>query len=504
MTTLRLVPDAHDNDPGDEGFEEMSDDRDREGPTGPVARCFYPCTDTGNGERFAAQHRGRAIFVPAWGQWAVHDGQHFVGDPGNVHVGALAKQTLRAIYGEAERATDDKVRTAIATWAKKSEERARREAMIALARSEPGIAVEHTALDADPWSFNVLNGTIDLCRGKLRPHRASDLITKLAGVHYDEKATCPRFERFLHEIMAGDGDRIEFLRRFLGYALSGDVREHAFCFWYGPKGGNGKSTLTELLFWVMGGYAIKSAPDLLFRSEHQDRHPTELADLFRARLVVCNETSGKRTWDDSVVKDVTGGDVVKARRMRENFWSFEPTHKLLVFGNHKPHLANPDDGGMRRRLRLVPFDVSFTGNPNRRLGEELRSEAPGILAYLVRGCLDWQKHGLTEPPVIVAATGAYFAEEDTIGRFVIECCDLDPTARITAKALRDANATWADEAGERPATAKAMATWLQNHGVSPKSVRTEKGPRHGWIGLRLRELADRSSDVTGGQCDLPS
>jgi putative DNA primase/helicase len=304
--------------------------------------------------------------------------------------------------------------------------------------------------------------------------------------------------------MADDLERVEFLRRFLGYCLTGDVREHTLCFWYGPKGGNGKSTLTELLFHVMGDYAAKAAPDLLFRSEKSDRHPTELADLFGVRLAVCNETSRVRAWDEPTIKDVTGGDVIKARRMREDFWSYTPTHKLVVFGNNKPRLQNPDDGGMQRRLRLVPFDVTFRASPDRKLGAALRDEAAGVLRYLVDGCLAWQRDGLTDPPAVTKATGAYFAEEDLIGRFVADRCQLDPAAKVPRKTLREALVEWADEAGERPPSAKAIAKWLQDHGVTEKRVRTEAGSRDGWLGIRLRDLTDDRNDPRETQCDLPS
>jgi putative DNA primase/helicase len=478
-----------------------------EGESGPAPR-FSNLTDTGNAERFAKMHRPRARFVAAWNEWIAYDGHRWARDPGRVRVGAMAKAAVRAIYGEAAKATDPELRAALVRWGEKSEAAAARSNMIDLARSEPGMSVDYMRLDADPWLFNCANGTLHLKTGEFRPQRADDLLMKMSQVRYNPSAQCPRFQKFLEEIMGGDVALIELLERSLGYALTGDVSEHVVFFWHGEEGGNGKSTLSETVLKIMGDYGAKAAPDLLFKGERTERHPCEIADLFGVRFLVCNETDGKRPWDEPTVKDLTGGDQLKARRMRENFWPFNPTHTIVVYGNKKPRLKNPDDGGMRRRMRLVPFVVSFSGNPDRTLGAELAKEAPGILSLLVRGCLKWQGKiegydaGLTDPPAAVAATAGYFAEEDIIGRFFSDRCTFEPTAKIARKTLRAALIEWTEEAGERMPDAKALATSLQKRGVTEKSVRTEKGPRDGWLGVRLRELMDEPEEEEGGQCKL--
>jgi putative DNA primase/helicase len=459
------------------------------------------CTDTANAERFAAMHRARAKYVRQWAMWLVYDGRRWAKDPGGVRVGALAKETVRAIYGEAKKCTaDPALRQALAAWASESEGKRLREAMTVLARSEQGMAVDFTDLDAHPDLLNVANGTLDLRKGELRPHNPADLLTKLAPVKYDARATCERFGAFLDEIMVGDKDSVEFLRRFLGYCLSGSIREHAMCFWYGEAGGNGKSTLAGVMFQVLGDYAIKSAPDLLFRSAKTERHPTELADLHGARLVVCNETAKTRTWDAALLKDITGGDPIKARHMHQDFWSFKPTHKLVVFGNNKPSIADTNDGGLKRRLRLVPFEASFTANPDKKLDATLRKEAPGILHYLVQGCLAWQRDGLTEPTTITEATADYFAEQDVIGRFVRERCDLNPLAKMPKRDLRLALERWAEEAGEEKPNAKDLTRWLGKEGIESTSVRDASNkPVDGWRGIRLKLEAQADKSTTSAQ-----
>jgi len=446
----------------------------------------HPCTEIGNGQRFASQNRGRAVFVPEWAKWLAFDGRRWAPDEGGVRTAALAKDTAREIAAEASRKFDSDDRKLLLKWAAESSSKRALDMMLWLARSEAGMAASFRDLDRDPWLLNVANGTLDLKTGALRPHAAGDMITKLAPVAFDPEATCPRFERFLSEIMAGDAERVEFMRRFLGYCLTGSIREHALCFWYGSTGGNGKSTLAAVLFELLGEYSAKAAPDLLFKGANTDRHPTELADLYGARLVVCNETAQSRTWDEATVKDITGGDPIRARRMREDFWSFDPTHKLVVFGNNQPSIANAADGGLRRRLRLVPFEVSFSAKPDRELDAQLRGEAPGILAYLVQGCLAWQKDGLTEPPAMVAATAEYFADQDIVGRFVAARCDLDPSARVPRKELRGACQAWAEEAGETPPHPKEIARWLKAHGVVDRDTRDGGRTVNGWQGIRLK------------------
>jgi putative DNA primase/helicase len=458
-----------------------------------AANTSIPCTDTGNAERFADLFGHKAKFVAQWNMWIVYDGKRWCKDSAGVMVGALAKETARSIYKEVAKIEDNEARQAMLDWATESEGKRQREAMVFLARSEPGIAINFTALDTDPSLLNVDNGTLDLRTGLLRKHDPKDLHTKISPVRYDATATCPRFEQFLLEIMAQDKGSVEFLRRFLGYCLSGSIREHTMCFWHGELGGNGKSTLTGVMFHLLGEYAIKAAPDLLFKSGDRDRHPTELADLHGARIVVCNETAKSRTWDESTVKDITGGDPIKARRMREDFWSFQPTHKVIVFGNNKPTIADTNDGGLRRRLRMVPFEVTFTGAPDKKLDSTLRKEAPGILAYLVQACLAWQgkiegqEPGLTEPAMIAEATAGYFAEQDAIGTFIAERCDLNPLAKMPKKDLRVAIETWADEAGEEKPSPKDVAKWLEKHNVRRTTVRDSSSKTvDGWAGIRMK------------------
>ncbi len=282
--------------------------------------------------------------------------------------------------------------------------------------------------------------------------------------------------------------------------MTGDVREHVLAFWHGD-GGNGKGVLGALLLHVLGDYAIKAAPDILFRSEHTDRHPTELADLWGRRLIICNETTRGRAWDEGTVKDTTGGDRIRARRMRENFWEFEPTHKLVVWGNTKPRITCVDDA-MKRRLRLVPFGVSFVGRENRNLLSELLEEAPGILARLVRGCLDWQQHGLPSPKAVSDATADYMRDEDVVGQFFDRECVFEADAKASRKEIRNRYVKWSEERDEKPMGAKSFAEALRRRGALDRQVRTTDGVRDGWAGVRLATEAERAARATWARRDV--
>jgi len=231
---------------------------------------------------------------------------------------------------------------------------------------------------------------------------------------------------------------VEYLQRLAGYALTGDIREHVLAFFFG-KGANGKSTFLRTLLTILGDYASPAPRGLLFRSRGE-RHPTELASLFGRRFVTCSEIEDGQAFDEALTKDLTGGDPIECRRMREDFWSFEPTHKLFVAGNHKPSVRG-DDEGIWRRMRLVPWLVTFAANEqDKRLVEKLLTESPGIVAWCVRGCLDWQSNGLAEPATVRKATDEYREESDALGEFFRLHAVFDAAARVARKDLREAYA----------------------------------------------------------------
>jgi putative DNA primase/helicase len=448
-------------------------------------------TDVSNAERLVALHGADLRYVGTWSKGLAWDGARWpLDDEGNWQRAAintsrvLVEEALDAVREAAQGGDEAAMKRAKADLAKAIATQAsnRLAAMVAVARSHRSIIIRHDQLDADPWLLNVKNGTLDLRTGKLRPHAREDLITKLAPVAYDPKATAPTWDAFLGRAMGGSQDLVDFLARIVGYALTGDVREHVLAFFFGG-GANGKSTFLSTMHAMLGDYASPAPRGLLFRARGE-RHPTELATLHGRRFVTCSEIEEGLSFDEALVKDLTGGDPISCRRMGEDFWSYAPTHKLFLAGNHKPAVRG-DDEGIWRRMRLVPWVVTIPETErDRALPEKLRAELPGILAWAVRGCLAWQAKGLDAPEAVHAATRAYREENDGIGEFFRLHVVFDPAATIARRTLREAYENFCEENGAQALGAKRFAGRLREHGVTETKVRTPS-PRDGWRGVRL-------------------
>ncbi|HUT91967.1 MAG TPA: phage/plasmid primase, P4 family, partial [Thermoguttaceae bacterium] len=435
-----------------EAIKQAPDTRAEDDPQGqeiPTSRAaMLRLTDIGNGQRLANLHGNDLRYCWPWSKWLVWSGQRWkLDDVGGV--AARAKATVRSIYSEAARAEEDSERKAIAAWARQSERRERVAAMVDLARSEPGIPILPDQLDRDPWVLNCTNGTLDLQTAKLRQHDRMDYLTKLSPVAYQPSAQCPRWDAFLEDIFQANAELVGFVQRLAGYCLTGDVSEQVLPIFHGI-GANGKSTLVSTLLEMLGSdYSMKAPADFLV-AKRDEAHPTGLADLAGKRLVACQETEDGRRLAESLVKELTGGDPQRARRMREDFWQFWPTHKVILATNHRPAVKGTDYA-IWRRLRLVPFNVVIPPDArDKHLLDKLRGELEGILAWSVRGCLEWQRDGLREPGDVVTATDNYRNEEDIVGVFLAESCDQDAETWERGKALYAAYKRHCEDSGEHP------------------------------------------------------
>lgn len=446
----------------------------------------FHTTDLGNADRLVARHGADLRYCHPWQKWLVWDGSRWrVDDTAEVH--RRAKETARSIYAEAAAipGTDQAAearRKELGAWARRVEARDRLSALVDLARSDESIPVLPAQLDADPWLLNCLNGTLDLRTGQLLPHQREHLLTKLAPVAYDPGATCPTWLAFLDVILRGDVDLIGFLQRFVGYAITGVIREHVLVVCYGT-GSNGKSTFLETVGEMMGDYAWQAPPDLLMLKS-LEAHPTDVAGLFGVRFASCIETASGRRLDEARMKMLTGGDRVTARRMREDFWTFRPTHKLALGTNHKPVVATTDHGTWRRQ-KLVPFTVTIAAEQqDKRLPEKLRAELPGILRWALEGCLAWQRDGLSDASAIREATEAWRDESDALGAFLAACCELGPRATVPAKELYARYLAWCEANGDEPVRKQVFGQRLAERGFDSRKGRA--GTRL-WRGLRLPE-----------------
>jgi putative DNA primase/helicase len=445
----------------------------------------YEFSDVANARLLLDRHGHRLRYCPDWGTWLVWDNRRWARDATG-QVERLAKQALDEALLDAALDADAKTRERRTREIVKCMRDHRIRAMVALAATEDEVPIRASELDADPWLLNVLNGTIDLRRGELREHRQSDLITKLAPVEYDPAAECPRFIAFLDRIFAGNRTLISFVQRGLGYALTGSTREQVLFVFYGV-GANGKTTLVIAMLNVLGDYATQAAPNVLLarRWDDQPGDHAAVAALVGARFVAAVEVENGRRLAESLVKQLTGRDRVKAKFMRENWFEFDPQFKLFLACNHRPVIKGTD-GAIWRRIRLVPFNVVIPEqDQDKDLPEKLRAEAPGILRWLVDGCLGWQISGLGEPEEVTGATEAYRRDMDVLGTFLDAECLQGPAFSVSKKALYSAFAEWSIKNGEETMPQRVLSHCLQERGF--ESRKDGPGRRgHWWLGLGLR------------------
>lgn len=354
----------------------------------------------------------------------------------------------------------------------------------ALARAARAFAVTSAVWDTQPFLLGTPDGTVDLSAGQMRAASQDDCITRLTAVAPAETPDCPLWDQFLWDATGGDREMIRFLRAWCGYCLTGDTREHALVFVYGP-GGNGKSVFLNTITGILGDYANAAAMET-FTATSVDRHPTDLAMLRGARLVTASETEEGRPWAEARIKQLTGGDAVTARFMRQDFFTYKPHFKLTIVGNHMPVLHSVDDA-MRRRFNVVGFTRKPQA-PDPQLEAKLRAEWPAILRWAIDGCLDWQMNGLPRPEAVLSATEEYFREQDVLGQFLETCCIVAPDREEVGEALFGAWMDFAKRAGEDAGSGKRFASVLQKRGFQrcrdPKGTRNQRGFR----GLELRPM----------------
>jgi putative DNA primase/helicase len=453
----------------------------------------YMRTDLGNAERFVDAYRDRVRWCPARKSWLIYDGPRYVWDERGESV-KLAHHTARAIFHEAAHAKDEDEQKAIAKWAFTSQGESRINAM--LSQSKPYLAVGMDELDRDPWLVNCQNGTLDLRTGRLRDHDPEDLITRLAPVAYDPEATCPRFERFLHETLV-DAEVVRFVKRYAGYTLTGITRERIMAILYG-SGKNGKTTLVELLHEALGDYARNTDVETLLIKKYQGVG-NDVAALKGARFVSAAEVEKGRRLAESKIKQLTGRDTVTARFLFGENFDFKPEFKLWLSTNNKPVIQGTDDA-IWDRLRLIPFTQRFDGaKADPLLSDKLRDELAGVFAWMVEGCLEWQEHGLGEPESVTEATKQYREDMDTLAAFFEDRCVIGERLMTPASRLYKTYQLWCDEAGEHAETQKMFGMRLSERGfVSEKFTRGPHKDRKGWLGIGLRADDPEPEDPDDG------
>ncbi|WP_205961852.1 phage/plasmid primase, P4 family [Paracoccus aestuarii] len=436
----------------------------------------FPMTEDGVARAFAAAHADRLRFCHSSGRWHVWTGTHWRKEETKLAFN-WAREICRA------RSASDPLSSAAKALAKA----ATAAAVERFAQADRAFAVTADAWDSDHWLLGTPGGTIDLRTGELRPARQTDMITKVTAAapvspdRFDPSRDCPRWLAFLEQATGGDADAIRFLQQWAGYSLTGDTREEALLFVHGI-GGSGKSTAINTLGALMGDYAVAVDTETITAQRHA-RHSTEIARLHGARMAYASETEAGRAWAENRIKQLTGGDVMTARFMRQDDFSFKPQLKLVIVGNNKPAFSNVD-GAIKRRFNVMPFDRK-PKTPDFGLKLALEAELPGILAWAVLGCLDWQKNGLLRPAVMIETTEEYFAEQDTFSNWLTDRCETGARFAATTEDLFESWSWYARQNGDEPGNKRGdFPQRMRERGFVP--VNRAAGIRgRGWKGLRL-------------------
>jgi putative DNA primase/helicase len=435
-------------------------------------------TDVGNARRLVLNYGHDFRWCEAWHKWLFWDGKRWaIDDVLKIH--QMAKDTIRIMYKEASEEHDEGKRKNLAQHAFKCESMFKIKAMLEVAKSD--IAVKHDLFDRNPWLLNVDNGTLNLRTGELLPHIRENYITKVAPVEYDPMAECPNWIAHLKKIMDQNQNLLDFLQTAYGYSLTGNTDERKMFIQYG-SGANGKTTTNEVINEIMGDYAVRTPTETLF-IKHDGAIPNDVAKLNGARFVFCSEAEEGKKFAESFIKDITGGDTVSARFMRAEWFEFQPTFKVWLATNHKPIIRGTDNA-IWDRIYLIPFHVSIPEPeriPRRKMMEQFKEELPGILAWMVRGCLGWHRSGLQTPDEVKEATSNYRIEMDIIGDFIIERCTVRNGLEIEAATLYKHYSEWAASQGiKKPLTNISFANRMLERGF-----RKKKGSRNKniWMGI---------------------
>lgn len=428
-------------------------------------------TDTGNARRLirAYGHMIRYNQEP-YGKWLWWNGRFWQFDRTN-KIFEYVDHVITDIYREASENDDSEWRKKLVKLGRDLEGMSGQRNLVKKAETIQDISVCSDALDSHAWLFNCRNMTLDLSNGEVKPHQHSqeDYLTRTAEVDYVTDAKCPRWEKFLTEIFEDDSTLIQFIQRAVGYSLTGDISEQCLFFAYGT-GKNGKTVFFNTIELLFGEYFYKAPADMILQQKYNNI-PSDVAQMKGKRFVVTSEIEDNRRLAEARVKNLTGGDTIEARPMYKEWFTFKPTHKLWMFGNHKP-LINGTDEGMWRRVRVIPFTVCIPEEkrrPMRELLAEFSAELSGILNWALAGYEAYCEKGFIEPARMQDAQKQYRDENDIIGRFIEECCTIHRELSVNGKSLWQAYHGWCDDLGEHSITSQRLYSKLRERGYEVKA-----------------------------------
>ncbi|KAA5540278.1 hypothetical protein FYK55_21875 [Roseiconus nitratireducens] len=438
---------------------------------------------------FVNRFEDRFRYVPQWGKFIVWDGKRFKVDPDQSYVLNIVREFARSLWDDLaafvkERHPDEKDIKAGYSEIRRINNVRGLEAVLKCARSDSRVVVDVADINADPFLINLQNGTFELLTGRFREHRQSDLITQIASVDYDENATCPEWKKTIGLVTGGDEDLAIYLQQLFGYSMTGDTGEAILPIAYGD-GCNGKSTIWNALVELLGDYATVAGESLLLGRSSE--HASNIASLYGQRLVVIAEPDQEQPLREARMKELTGEKFITARRMREDWWTFQRTHTFFVACNHLPKIRGTDQG-VWRRIKQIPFTQDLSkveGLTIRKAFNEwlVANEGPGILNWMIDGLALYLGAGrkFLQAKAVTDATIQYQQSEDPLQEFIDECCEIGPGLEVTARRLHQ---HYKDNGGTMTST--MFGREMSRHHSKSKA---SNGPNRGrWVyaGISIR------------------
>ncbi len=467
--------------------------------------------DLGNAELFSKQHRDKLKYCHSLGGWFIWSGKHWRADPDD-QIMAYAEETADSLVSEIALAKTSEAQSAGLRHYTSAHRRTSLRAMIDLARHK--LAVSADIFDTDPFAVNCSNGTIDCRTGKLKPHDPNDLITKLNEIEYDPKASAPRWQNFLAEILPDKSVR-SYVQRSIGYSLTADQRAQCFFIAIGP-GANGKGVFFKTIRAAVGPYGTSARPELLVRKRFESTNNEDVACLRGQRLVEVSETGNAHELNEEQVKNLTGEDFITASLKYQSLkgTEFTPTHTIWLRTNKKPTIRSTDPA-MWRRPKLISFGVEFIeeskyraagrdGDNKRRindgtlrildasLSDVLRAELQGVLAWAIKGAVSWWNKGkpdLREPKIVTDAVNRYRSDSDILAQFVDECCERAAEVTTPLKRIYADYKKWATEKGLKPWSDRSLSSQLATAGFEMSHAKTGSQ----CTGLKLKPSAEENT-----------
>ena len=440
----------------------------------------YPCTDTGNMERFVDQHQGYLRSLGTIKTWLVWDGTRW--KPSDyAEVFKFALETVQSIKTEIEQAAGLTDAQNLKKWSVASESNSKTMAMLDMAAKHPSLVAKASSFDKQKMKLNCLNGVVDLGTGQLNQRTSDDLHTKVIGTNFNPKAKCPNFDKFIKEVFGGDGELISWIQRAFGYSLTGSVQEQVLFICYGT-GANGKSTLLETISKILGDYSTNADFEMFLSNQKSDVRVMEaVGELKGIRLALASEVDASKRFNESLVKRLTGGDTLRGTKLQMGAFQFEPQHKLWFLCNHIP-FARDGSHGFWRRIKILPFAQQFQGSSlDSALPDKLWAEREGILAWMIRGAAVWSNElqktngttGLGPCKAIDQSIEEYRYDNYLSARFIEDCLVRDNDfGSVGARELYIAyQSWWSDNSDEDTPSEGIFSRRMEERGL--KKTRTK-------------------------------